>query len=339
MEESAEHCERFQSLDEILGDPGQRYFGTGYRHVEQRVLDVHIDTATHSATARGQVIYPASWSVKKNRELIPHLSTIDGFVIAVQLLEAYAREAFGLDDRTTRACWLRHCCVRAGPTPTLELNSIPVSLTMTESRPDSTAMGGFLSTFRVKVGVLALDLTLDHPLFVERNVCIALSDVDASLGSPQLRYYGGGYKSTQVQVSDVVLDRSAARARARFHLDFAEGHSHTGLSGEYVPFISIVDALIGTAQLAQAVLYGQDRVNRASSGNMWMRRVSVDVPRPLAPAQAFDVETWIRHASVVPVGDRRWRTAKFDVVVPSLHSAEYCVAHELPGAGVAEEES
>jgi hypothetical protein len=330
--EQHEHVERYRSVDDVLGDAGVRFFGNGYRQVYQRVLDVRIDTPSRSATAVAEVIYPNSWSTKQERELTPHLSSIDSFVIAAQIVEAYVREAYGVDDVTSRRCWLRHCTIRSGPAPTLELNVIPVHMLLTKTAPDATTICGYLSEFKLKVGTISVDLELDHPVFVERQVRTIFSDVDACLGAQQRRYYGCGYKATSIGVSDLVLNRPADRAHAQFSLGFAANSSPAGLSGSYFPFISIVDALVGTAQLTQAVLYRQDNLTRASSGNMWMRRISVNVPRPMEPAPSFDVETWIHQANVVPIGDQRWRTAKFKVKYPSLEAGEYSVAHQLPDA-------
>src|SRR5262245_45025114 len=109
--------ERYESVDDVLGTAETRYFGSGYRSVEHRVFDVLLDTRSCAAAAYAEVIYPASWSKKPNQELTPHLSSIDGFVIATQLMEAYLREAFGLDDDSVRDCWIRKCSVKSGPTP------------------------------------------------------------------------------------------------------------------------------------------------------------------------------------------------------------------------------
>jgi hypothetical protein len=324
-----ETTETFGNVDEILGDAKARYFGGGYRDVNQRVLEVELDTEQRSATALARVTYPVAWSTKANRELVPHLSSIDAIIIAMEITETYLREAYGLDDFSARDCWVRRCSVRSGPTPTLQLNQIPVTLRLVATRPDTETMCGYASDLKVRVGLLTVELSVDHPLFVERRVHMSFSDVDWCLGAHQDRYYAGGYKHTRVGVSDVVLNRPVDRARALFSLDYASDSTHGGLSGGYFPFISITDAVVGTAQLAQAVLYRQDNLTRASSRNLWMRKISITIPRPAAPQPKFDVETWISHANVVPIAGQRWRTAKFQVRMPSL-TAEYSVAHALP---------
>ena len=320
--------ESYETVDEILGDPGSRYFGGGYRSVQQRVFDVRLDTRNRTAHALAQVTYPKSWSTRNDRELKPHLSSIDGFVIASQLVESYLREAYGLDDGSARDAWIRHCTIKSGSAPTLELERIPVALALVATQADPGTLCGFRSDFRVKVGSLSVELSLDHSLFVARKVNVAFADVSACLGEGEQRYLAGGYKRTNVEVTQISLSSAHDHARARFRFGYASDNGRDGLSGSYLPCISIPDALVGTAQLAQAVLYRRDDLTRATSGNMWMRKISVTIAQP-APDECFDVETWVAQAHVLPIGDRRLRTAKFKVVLPSME-AEFSLAHELP---------
>jgi hypothetical protein len=59
-----------------------------------------------------------------------------------------------------------------------------------------------------------------------------------------------------------------------------------------------------------------------------MRKISVTIPRP-AFETTFEIKTWVAQSTVVPIGDSRWRTAKFKVSLPSMTS-EFSLAHELP---------
>jgi Pseudomonas avirulence D protein (AvrD) len=323
--------ERYATVDDVLGDAETRYFGSGYRNVKQRVFEIRIDTQKYAAAACAEVLYPASWSTKQNKELTPHLSSIDGFVIAAQLMETYLREAYGLDDVSSRDCWIRRCTVKSGQTPTLELARIPVSLRLVSTKSDASAMCGYLSNFTIVVGSLQLEILVDHAVAVQRRVRVSFGDVECCLGEQQEHYLAGGYKNSRVTVSDVSVSRPTSRARARFSVDYDAAREHGGLSAAHFPFISIPDALVGTAQLAQTLLYRQDNITRATSKNMWMRKFTVTIPRPAVPEPKFEVETWISQANVLSVGGSNWRTAKFNVTLPSM-TAAFALAHELPAA-------
>jgi len=320
--------EHYDSVDEILGDPTTRYFGSGYRNVQQHLSEGVIDTIEGSAIAVARVSYPDHWSSKKDRELVPHLSSIDGFVLAIQLVEAYLREAFGLDDDSARECWIQHCTIKSGQAPTTDLERIPATLTLASTKLDPNAMFGRYSDFRVKVGSLGLDLVIDHPIVSERRVRAIFADVEDTLGAACDRYYGDGFKQNQVAVRHLELNSVVDRASATVSVAHSPVPVNRGLSGNYLPFIAIPDALVGTAQIAQAVLYRRDNLTRATSRNMWMRKISVTIPRP-AFDTTFGIKTWIAHSSVLSIGESRWRTARFKVTLPSMTS-EFSLAHELP---------
>lgn len=323
--------ERYASVDDVLGDATARYFGSGYRSVQHRVFEVRIDTQKRAASAFAEIRYPGSWSTKLNKELTPHLSSLDGFVIATQLMDAYLREAYGLDDLSSRDCWIRRCTVKSGQTPTLELNRVPVSLSLNRTREDASGMCGYLSDFTIAVGSLQLEISVDHALAVQRRVRVAFPEIECCLGEQRDHYLAGGYKSSRVEVSDIAVSPLDGRARAKFSVDYDDAREHGGLSAAHFPFLTIPDALVGTAQLAQTMLYRQDNITRATSKNMWMRKFTVTIPRPAPPRPKFDVETWISQAHVLSVGGSNWRTAKFNVSLPSME-AVFALAHELPAA-------
>lgn len=318
----------FDSIDDILGDPATRYFGSGYRSVQQRMFEGVIDSADGTACAVARVMYPDHWSTKTNRELVPHLSSIDGFVLAIELVEAYLREAFGLGDAGARDSWIQHCTIKSGQLPTLDLENIPATLSLVSTKLDPSAMFGRYSEFKVKIGSLCLELVIDHPVLRERHVRAIFADIDDVLGPACSRYYGDGFKQNRVHVQHLELNPFVDGASASVSVAHTPEPVNHGLSGSYLPFVAIPDALVGTAQIAQALLYRRDNLTRATSRNMWMRKISVTIPRP-AFETAFEIKTWVAQSSVLPIGESRWRTARFKVTLPSMTS-EFSLAHELP---------
>jgi avirulence D protein (AvrD) len=89
---------RFSTIDELLGDSHTRFFGSGFRRVRHAIVNVEISPQGRGVSAVARIAYPAAWSTKKDRELQPHLRTLDAFIIGVQLCEAYIRTVYGLGD-------------------------------------------------------------------------------------------------------------------------------------------------------------------------------------------------------------------------------------------------
>ena len=320
----------YESIDDVLGEASTRFFGTGFKHVVQRLGAARIDVANARATCTADVRYPPSWSKKTGGELAPHLSSIDGLVIAVQLAEAFIRVAHALDDDAIAQSWLRGCTLRAGTAPTLDLGMVPASLAFVRREVSADALHGGLSHFNVQVGTMVIQLVLDHPTPLTRDERVQIDDLEALLGPASGRYFGDAYRNTSIRARPLELEAAQLRARATVHIDYDDPSRapRAGLAGAHAPFLSPIDAMVSVAQLAQAVMYDHDRITRAVSNNLWMRKIAISVPRPQFVAR-FPVETWITKSVIVPARDRRWRSASFGLKFPALQ-AEYSVAHELP---------
>ena len=73
----------FESIDDVLGEYGKRFFGAGFRRVEQTLTRAVIDGQEGIGEVRGRasIRYPRDWSKKdKARQLGPHLSSIDALM-------------------------------------------------------------------------------------------------------------------------------------------------------------------------------------------------------------------------------------------------------------------
>ncbi len=119
----------FSSIDDLLGDSRTRFFGAGYRLIRRHISDVTLDTRESGVEANAGIEYPSDWSKKKNRELQPHLSSLDALAIAAQLAETYLRTVFGVEGTAADRLRIERCSLKPGPTPTTELDRIATRCT------------------------------------------------------------------------------------------------------------------------------------------------------------------------------------------------------------------
>jgi hypothetical protein len=320
-------------IDDVLGDESRRYFGTGYRKVNHRIRDVCIDTGEKRATATAEISYPIEWSLKKQGELRPHLSSVDAVVLSEQLGEAYVREAYGLDDAMAARMWLRRCILKAGATPTLELDAIPLKVNVVETvvAPDSD--GGYRTRFTSQIGSMAVDFSLDHPIAqanpVLKRTC---ADIEELLGSAAERFFGQGYKAGHLRIKDVEVNGAQQRVSAKVESMYPPAcHVTRGAGATFYPFLTCIEAIVSIAQLAQVALYAQDEISRDRSHTLWMRRVAITSLLPVGGPELFDIGTWMIKSAILPFGGQRWRVGTFGVTFPGVGmDADYSVAHQLP---------
>jgi hypothetical protein len=325
---SAAH--RYSSIDDILGDSANRFFGSGFRSVRHEVLGVSIDTGERTARASARIEYPAGWSSKNSRELQPHLSSLDALTVGAQICELYVRAAYGITGSAADRLWLARSTQKPSNTPTTDLAAVPVTSTLlwTQTAPDS--LGGHLSSFNVQVGSIGLELVIDHPIVQPRDTTASWAAISEVLGPAESRYFGSAYAATHLSLGDIEFDPGFERARAVLDLQEPPGGSAlTGMGAAYYPFVSPANTIVGIAQLAQAMLYLYDGISREVSHNLWMRKIVLDHPRPTSAGPGLRVQTWATKMSLLPIKGASWRSGSFALAMPGIDGT-YSLAHQLP---------
>ncbi len=321
---------RYSSIDLLLGDSHGRFFGHGYRLIRRRVNAARLDAERREIQASASIAYPAIWSTKRDRELVPHLSSLDALGVAAQLAEAYLRTVFGFEGAAADSMRLVRSTLKPGPSPTTDLRHVEVRSALLDTSPSGE--GRATSRFTARIGAIGVELGVEHPLPGAARLTNAawdsLSDV---LGPAELSYYGGAYTQTKLDVRDVLFDESGERVSATIDMLPPPGAPRlSGLAALDAPFFSEMTAIVTIAQLAQALLYRYDNVSRGQSNNLWMRKILIIAQRSVPASRGLHIETWSKKMTLLPVKEGLWRTATFEYTAPGL-TGEYTVAHLQPG--------
>ncbi|MET7290281.1 AvrD family protein [Streptomyces sp. NPDC005573] len=331
----------YASLESCLGSGSSRFFGNGYKRVTQTLTDITTDGSPLPGalvSARGTLGYPRDWSRKSGAgDLRPHLSSIDALVLAANLAEVHLARAFGLSPAERRTIWLRHADVRAGSSPHEELSGFPVRGRLLTVEGSSAQDPELASTFAFQVGRLKVRCTLAHGRGDGAPGGPAgYDDEKQALGPAHTRHYGKGYKRREQHAEQVRVDLDRQEVRVLRHVvagDAEAAPDTCGAEAAYGPSVSLVDAIVGVAQLAQILLYAQDGLARGDSDTLWMRRFVVNARTPVRPLGRSFVPT-VRTASsrLLPMGDALWRTAELAVDDFAGIGGRCWLAHRLPAA-------
>jgi len=315
-------------IDEILGDSATRYFGAGFRQVRHRLYDVRVDVRNRSANLVVEVQYPSAWSKKRNRELQPHLSTIDAMTVAADLAELYLRQAYGLSAADAARCWIRRSVMKASATPTTDLAHVSASTTLERTEASADAICGHFSQLKCVIGSMNVELVVDHPIVEATNHSASYAQIDDALGPAACRHYAEGHKGTFIDLSDIVADAPDRAAATMILQPSPAPGAPDGLSASYEPFVSMMHALVAAAQMSQVVLYQFDQITRETSNNMWLRRLAMEMHRPTTIDRPLLIQTWITKTNVLPMKASQWRSANFVTSFPGIQM-DYNLAHEL----------
>lgn len=319
-------------------------FGAGMRRVRHQIRDIEItpgegDAAAGEIRAVAAVTFPAERSrrspVAQSRPFAqsrPRPSTLDAVVLGLQVAESYLTHSRSLTAAQRRAGWVRRIDLRAGAAPQQvqqDLGEVRLRarhLLMTEPQ-----RGCAVSAFDCRVGTFKVSCEIEHAAGRARPETGVYADIEEILGPPETRYYGAGWRSRALAVQDIELQLPELQADADFTvIPVPDDPACEGLGADYQPTESAVDAVLGLGQLAQALLYELDGIDRQRGAAIWMRRIAGCCGWPGYPsACAFLGVAKVIRTSLVTIGETTWRTADLSTAFGGL-TGTCSLALQLP---------
>lgn len=332
---------RYDAIDDCLGPARTRFFGEGYKRIDNRVVDIAVAQRPDGrarVSAKALVSYPADWSKKSAAmDLRPHLSSVDTLLIGARLSEVCVLHGRHLDAENRRAMWLRGFAIRAGSTPQEELGGFGVGAEEIGSREAPGAPDWLVSVVECAVGSMKIRCEVEHPAGPRAapggdGPSAYYPSEDDVLGPRDARYYGSGYKERSQTIRDLEIEPGGDRVHARVAVSSPTGTPATdhGLGARYQPSLSMVDCMTAAAQAAQVLLYHQDGIDRRRTNTLWMRRVRMETATPLHPLdEPFPVTVHASDTETVEFAGGTWRTSTMTSDFQGIR-ARASLAHRLP---------
>lgn len=324
------------TIDQVLGTGDTRYFGRGFQRVTHHLTEVVIRsdriTGTMSATAR--VDYPPDWSTKTTQPTEPHLSTVDALIIAGQLAEAYLTHGHRLDPAARARMWLRAFDMTSGAAQT-QLAAIPVHGRRSSMRLGPWGTNTVISVFDFRIGTLRLSCQVQHEVGTVVMTPATWPDLDQLVGPAAHRHYGRGFAHRHHDIRDVVVDTHRQHAHATVHITDTLPGSPAGMAASYEPGLSLIDATVCTAQLAQVLAYQLEDVQRAETDTLWMRQFRMRRDTPTIPiTDPISMAGRVVHHRRIDRMGKSWRIYQMDGDIGGIHTVA-SLAFNVPGAASA----
>lgn len=295
-----------RGFDGYLGPASSRYFGSGYRKVAYGIDRIVVHPGRSALSAVGSVDYPVDWSVKDGRQSRrAHLSTIDAVALALALSQVLDAQA---EDGTRSLA--RSIEVRAGAKAMTELHAVPLSMRRAVGGPDVDAQDG--PTFTSRIGTLSVTCgTWATP--GPGDGVLAHGPASSRLG------FTGEHAHVTDYVSELVAHPSQRSSASFDHWASARVET-TDENPVGVYAARFVDALVLAGQMAEVLLYSRAGVDRASTGNLWMRRAAVHLSSRSTESPSFCHAT-IRVTKELSIERNGGRLQCVDIVVDDLFGA------------------
>jgi len=244
----------YGDIDEIIGDYHKRYFGYGYKNVKYTVLNSNFNE--NILLEEFEIKYPNNWSIKSGESINAHFSTLDGIVLAVKTIEDYFIN-LGNNFSDLYLLKIEDLVIKAGNRLQEDLSEIRVELKLIESEDSDFYFKGHAGNFSVRIKINR---------YKNNNVKSPTKMND---------YIFEGFKHSKINVSDVQISTHFNDVLAKYKIENEMGNGiHHGISNvNTLSDISILDGVIITAELTEALLLKLNDVDRDKSKLLIMRNI------------------------------------------------------------------
>ncbi|CAN7147534.1 AvrD family protein [Arthrobacter sp. LjRoot14] len=317
------------NVDDYLGPSTARFFGSGYRKTTPalRKLSIrHTPDGISHMDARGSVRVGDLWSIKGSTSQKPHLGTTDAIVLALEASEALLASRYA--PSILPLVYVRELTITAGSEPVEDtLDDFPVTA---ETNGQST--DGIIHV-SVEMASMKAVLALHHPMCVASKANLRTDNPDALIGDTARRIYGDIYKSRRSDIRNVSVGTGATTAEATLIVTGGNGDTPgLGLEAGYQPGLSLLEGFVATLQLGQVLLYELDRMTRADSNTLWMRRTVITATAPPTSILTdLPLDVRLRRPRTLPLNGEQWRCADIVGRIGDHLEITCDVAHQLPG--------
>lgn len=317
----------FVDIDRLLGPCETRYFGSGFRRVRYHATPV--DNASHSWPISGtlDVRYPANWSTKSTGTALPaHLSTIDAVYLGTTISEWGVHRLFGCEKSDAEPL-VTHCAIRSGAAPDEQLTALPYSIdsALTTSIKDRRSPFTLSTALSLRLGAMKLEINVAHRGQLRKDLTASEPTNPLHVcGQQSLACRHATLGETSIHLRNVVLDREGRHASAEVFF---------GPSIPAYRLLSLVEFSVACAQMAQAVIYRTDKLDRAQSNTLWMRDFVIDTTAPCKVSQQQLIELRTLTHKRQRVNGELWSVFRFLCQLGAM-TATFTFAHKLePVAG------
>jgi hypothetical protein len=323
------------NIDVLLGDRESRFFSWGYKKVIHKIENLVLDSLNNVSEARGIASYPKDWSKKtETSELKPHLSTFDGAIFSIQLSVAFINWKYNLDLYQQSHTWIRKVVMKSGSLAQFDLENLSITseLVSTIHTPDSLC--GYLSTFKVSVGNMKIELILDHYKNTINDEVGRFKTLEDIFGNVKDTYFGGVYRESSHEIIDIEIDLENQSLSSLVKINYFDRERiNKGVSWIYLPYLTCLDTFVCFAQQMQALFYELDTINRDCSNNLWMREVYYESKEPIYKPNGYRQTVKLKRTRIIEKSNFKWRMADIECSVDNQPNSLYVranIAHQLP---------
>ncbi|MDO6707321.1 AvrD family protein [Photobacterium sp. 1_MG-2023] len=312
--------ECYEDIDQLLGHKETRYFGQGFKQVSYQIIEHQFHPEQFSFHAIVDVAYPSSWSKKGEKGLTPHLSTIDAMWLNCYACEQLLNAFFDMSEEVVLPLF-RSVEMKAGQEPEEILSGVSLAVRLL----DTVRIKEFYtyrSTLQIEVGSMKLQTIIEHG-GVKRQTPVLMNANDET-------FFPFHYTDQCYRTIDPKNYHEIIQIQFRQDMKHIQGRMNISKSSAHpLCFLSPIEVIISLAQLAQALIYKRDNLNRKDSETLWMRTVLLENFTHYYDMNDCLVNVWMEKDRSVTKHGETWRMYRMLGTLGSSRCS-YSLAHKLP---------
>ena len=299
------------TVDALLGDHRQRYFGDGHKRTLYNVVEI-------DDTLFGSITHSGTWSSKSQQEVQPHLSTLDGVILASLLAEKYLEGIGELPNHY----FLTKFEIKSGMKPIENLNQIPLVLKSSITENDETV-------FKITVLDMKVSVTfrkIESPEEVVGGEGVFEGFISNHLKNIQHEIYDISFLDTLDTADKCSIFCKANRGEIQL-VDYK------GISANFANCYSLLELLIVFSQMAEMLAYHADNIDRDCSQTLWMKNVTAELAHPI-PVDEIELLGKIRKNKLIDMKGHNWKIFEMSGAdTKNRICISSKIAHQLPDLG------
>jgi hypothetical protein len=311
------------SIEEILGNPKNRYFSNGFLNVKFDYKDLYFKN--HSIECNLLFSFNQLWSQKNQQFLKPHVGIVEYYTTSVFFTEFLLKAYLGLNDEDISRSWVSFFSVKSRPSVLTDEENIHFKAQLINTSPLNIRSSHFLnfkSIVNIEFGKMKILIDINHPVQQpgKSQTCLPVI-IDHGL-------YKTGYKQVSHRIKNIELDLANLSVSSEINLSGQIPPDQCRGIGRNYRSCMISDHYLTTGQLMQVLLYEMDSISREESNNMWVREVKTYYPEPIPRPVSFNT-LQATETNIVRMKNENWRLATIKAMHDSITSY-IKVSHKLP---------
>ena len=301
---------------DFLGAEESRYFSKGFRAFSYDYQMINIE----DKSLVGLVIVSIRNGDFDCCKATGHIGTIEYLAISSSICELILKLRYGLSSNEIANAWICGCKVKLNKSIDIDKQTIiPISCYVNDPYLENNSVNGHKSSFEIHIGESVVKMIVDHGLISSKHMDTT------NQNNSGIDLYKDGYKFRTHLIENIriSLDKMCCFASIGIR-DMSKQLS--GIGANYKTTI-LTDIINVSGQLSQILLYKLENMERHQAGNLWLRELSINYPKP---EESLDYFGWVEFTKfgTIKVNNEKWRSVNLTCHIGSVES-NFKIAHKI----------